>query len=119
MKSKGMHYEELALDYLKRAGLKLICRNFNCKQGEIDLIMREKTTLVFVEVRYRNNKNYGSAAESVNANKQRKLVKAASIYLSKHKLWNTECRFDVVALSHTPAATSKTQIDWIKSAFYT
>ncbi|MCG8083044.1 MAG: YraN family protein, partial [Candidatus Thiodiazotropha taylori] len=62
---QGEAAEQLAVDYLSRRGLKLVTRNFRCKVGEIDLIMREKRTLVFVEVRYRQSDDYGSALESI------------------------------------------------------
>ena len=64
-KSKGLQYEELARDYLLNQGLTLHLQNYHCRFGEIDLIMLDKETLVFIEVRFRQNEDYGSSIETV------------------------------------------------------
>jgi len=107
---KGAQYEKLALKFLVAQGLELIERNFNCKCGELDLIMKEKGGLVIVEVRYRNNDRYGSALESVTRTKQSRIIAATKIYIVKHKI-DQPIRFDVVAI------TGNTPPEWIKNAF--
>ena len=108
--SKGELQELEALKLLQRAGLELLSRNFRTRSGEIDLIMKDKDTLVFVEVRYRKSIHYGDGADTVTRQKQQRLTKAAQAYLQQHH-YQGPCRFDVVALSsqHSP--------DWIKNAF--
>lgn len=110
----GQRAEEAACQYLCQQGLHLIMRNYLCKMGEIDLVMRDKANLVFVEVRYRKPSGYGSAAETVTAPKQRKLIKAAMHYLQRSPL-ALPCRFDVVGI--TPRMNETLNIEWIKDAF--
>lgn len=109
-KLMGKKAEDIACSFLVKNGLILITRNYHCRHGEIDLIMQDSDTLVFVEVRYRKNNTFGSAAESVNQTKQRKLIFSANHYLSKHPN-DGDLRFDVVALS--PNQTPQ----WINNAF--
>lgn len=109
----GSTAEELAARYLQGQGLKLVERNFRCRFGEIDLIMREGRTLVFVEVRMRRSANFGGAAASITINKQAKLIKTAQHYLAQHG-GDPACRFDAVSLS---AAETSAEIEWIKDAF--
>lgn len=113
--ARGHAAEDLALRHLEQHGLQLVTRNFRCTRGEIDLIMRQDATLVFVEVRARRNDTYGSGADSVDARKQAKLNAAAAFYLQQHAaLANSPCRFDVVAISF---ASDPPQLDWIPDAF--
>lgn len=108
---QGQQAEQQALDFLLGRGLKLLERNYRCKAGEIDLIMREADTLVFVEVRYRQSNDFGRAVETVTASKQRKLLATANRYLQMLKK-DAACRFDVIALNGSGA----TRIEWIKNA---
>ncbi len=110
----GTAAEDLAIEHLEQRGLILLTRNYHCRRGEIDLIMQEGNFLVFVEVRYRKNDRYGSAAESVTRQKQRRLLTTAEYYLQseRHHADNI-CRFDVIALS----GEQDPQIEWIKDAF--
>lgn len=111
----GQAAEAYACEHLQGQGLKLIQQNFRCPQGEIDLIMREKNTTVFVEVRYRRNIRYGSGAESVDAHKQRKLLAAAHRYLQQNpKAAKAPCRFDVISLR---LQGDRPQLEWIRDAF--
>lgn len=111
----GQAAEAYACEHLQARGLKLITQNFRCPRGEIDLIMREKDTTVFVEVRYRRNIRYGSGAESVDSHKQRKLLAAAQLYLQQNpKAAKSPCRFDVVSLS---LQGEQAQLEWIRDAF--
>lgn len=108
--SIGEEKERLACSYLQDKGLHLLQRNYRCRRGEIDLIMREASTLVFVEVRFRASTRFGTPAETVDLRKQRKLAAAASHYLQRNSI-NLPCRFDVIALS------GPNRIDWIRDAF--
>lgn len=111
----GQTAESKACDHLQQHGLQLIERNYHCRQGEIDLIMSDGSYTVFVEVRYRRNSNFGSAAESVDQRKQRKIISTASHYLQQHsKLAQQPARFDVVSMS---PQGKETNIDWIQDAF--
>lgn len=107
----GADKERLAGDYLQAQGLELVTRNYRCRRGEIDLVMRERGVLVFVEVRFRRSDRYGGAAATVDAHKQRRLAAAAAHYLGQHPN-PLPCRFDVLALG------GGDRIDWIKDAFY-
>ncbi|WP_420554973.1 YraN family protein [Neptuniibacter marinus] len=111
----GKDAEKLAEKYLHTQKLKLLSRNFSCRFGEIDLIMQDGQTIVFIEVRYRNTKKYGGAAASVTPIKQAKIVKAAQLYLSQQpRLANKECRFDVIAFEYDAAPSHPL---WYKDAF--
>lgn len=93
----GRRGEDAALAHLQQQGLQLIERNFLCKGGEIDLIMQHGATLVFVEVRKRAHRDFGGAAASITAAKQRRLICAAQVYLQRYRL-PPPCRFDVIAI---------------------
>ncbi len=103
--------EEHALHFLQERGLTLIERNFRCKGGEIDLVMGEGKSLVFVEVRKRADTHYGGAAASVTVRKQARLIIAAQTFLQRYKL-SPACRFDVVAIDAGA-------VEWIKNAIET
>ena len=110
---RGRQAEQTACAYLLAHGLILLERNYHSRRGEIDLILREADTLVFVEVRYRRQAGFGSAAESVNRNKQMRLSACARQYLQTQSHFNpTGCRFDVVAIDGPVQS-----ITWIKDAF--
>ncbi|MEN8178338.1 MAG: YraN family protein [Pseudomonadota bacterium] len=109
---KGKSAEEQARRHLERQGLKLLDTNYRCKRGEIDLIMQDTETLVFIEVRYRKSSTFGSAVESVTMGKQIKLIAAAKHYLQEHRT-NTPCRFDVVGIT----GQNEAKVEWIKNAF--
>lgn len=109
-RAAGARQEQLARRHLEAQGLKLVAANVACRQGELDLIMRDGGTLVFVEVRYRATDRFGGAAASVDRRKQARISAAAGYYLSRHPT-DLPCRFDVVAI----AAGGETH--WIKHAF--
>jgi putative endonuclease len=108
--TRGAQAEQQALDYLLAQGLRLVERNFRCRGGEIDLIMREGEQLVFVEVRYRRSARYGGALASVDRRKQGRLITAALHYLQRHRTAGAT-RFDVVALE------GETPVQWVRNAF--
>lgn len=112
----GCEAENLACAYLQRQGLQLVKRNYLARGGEIDLIMQRADCLIFVEVRYRQASLFGSAAATVNRQKQRRITKAAYHYLLKHPLANNiPCRFDVLTI--TSYLNKPMDIVWIKDAF--
>ena len=114
---RGRWAEELAARQLTSAGLELASRNYRCRWGEIDLIMRDGDILVFVEVRFRGHSNFTSGAESVDEHKQRKLIAAAEHYLQKHPaVSNSVCRFDVVSVSRGEGS-EQPELQWIRQAF--
>lgn len=90
--------EELAAAFLTEKGLKVVERNFRCTSGEIDLICEDGGTLVFVEVKTRSRSERGEPGEAVGKSKKMRLVKAASLYLSRNRAWNRPCRFDLVSV---------------------
>jgi len=107
----GVQAEALAAAYLKKQGLELITSNYRCRFGEIDLIMRDGTTLVFVEVRLRSNANFGGAAMSITAAKRQRLLHTAQHYLQQHG--DSSCRFDAVLMQ----SVDMQNIEWLKNAF--
>ncbi len=111
--AQGSTAENLACQYLETRGLVLVARNVRYRGGELDLIMREGETLVFVEVRSRRQSSYGTPAETVTPIKQQRLIHAASLYLQRQAL-DLPCRFDVVAILQDGSAP---RIDWIRDAF--
>ena len=117
---QGQYTESLACEYLKNKGFKLIEKNFTCRLGEIDLIMKDNNSFVFVEVRYRRNNNFGSGVESVTASKQKKLIKTASLYLQQHdKLNKYASRFDIISITGNIETSNINNIDfyWVENAF--
>ena len=108
---QGENAEEKALQYLLSQGLSAVSRNFRCKQGEIDLIMRHGASLVIVEVRYRKNARYGSAVETITAKKQSRIIAATCHYLNTNKITDQAIRFDVVAM------TGDDNLNWVQNAF--
>lgn len=107
--STGRAAEDRACAHLMRQGLTLIERNFRCKGGEIDLIMRENEVLVFVEVRQRANARHGGAAASVTSSKQTRLILAAHNFLQRYAM-PPPCRFDVIAIDAD-------RLQWLQNAF--
>lgn len=112
----GREAEAYALRYLQEHGLQLIAQNWLCKRGELDLVMLDGDTVVFVEVRYRRHAAWGGALESVDLRKQQKLVLAAQLFLQNETRWaDAACRFDVIAIEGSP--DSGPPLNWIKHAF--
>ncbi len=103
----GQIAEDRALNYLIHQGLILIQKNFHSRFGEIDLIMMEGITTIFVEVRKRAS-GIDNAIESVTPSKQRRLIKAANYYMVQ-KGFDIACRFDLIAMDNTP------KILWLKN----
>jgi len=110
----GADAEESACRYLLDQGYRLLTRNYRCRYGEIDLIMGDGSTIVFVEVRMRSRTDFGSGAESVDSRKQGRILRSAEHYLKRHATLFASCRFDVVSILRTGNAH---QLDWIRNAF--
>lgn len=109
----GKRYEQQAEHFLQQQGLTSLVRNYQCRFGEIDLIMQQAQTLVFVEVRYRNSNTHGSAAETVTRSKQQKLLRTAGHFLAQQPQYrHMNCRFDIIGISHKGA-----DIQWLQHAF--
>lgn len=112
----GRAAEDVARAYLERQGLELLAANVRTRGGELDLVMLEGETLVFVEVRYRRSTRYGGAAASVDYRKQRKLLAAAALFLRWQPAFgNRRMRFDVVAVQ--PDAAGRMACEWLRDAF--
>lgn len=115
MRATGARFEDRARRHLEHAGLHLVAHNFTTRWGELDLVMLDGQTLVFVEVRYRGEHDPGGAAASVTATKQSRLVRAASLFLAAHpKLAQLPSRFDVIAFDGTADAP---HCRWLRAAF--
>ncbi len=116
-KRKGLHYESQARDYLLRRGLKLLTENYHCRFGEIDLIMLQQEALCFIEVKYRKSLGYGGAISAIPPQKQRKIVKTALFFMTKHKtMAQRPMRFDALIIQQE--SIDESTIDWIQNAFY-
>jgi len=107
---KGHDAENQAAIFLNRNKLRLLAKNYRCRFGEIDLIMQDGDTLVFIEVRMRNSERYGGAAASITPGKQAKLIQTARHYLAKQNC-DMPCRFDAILIS------GNNKIEWIQNAF--
>lgn len=111
----GQQGERLAEKYLKKHNLKLIERNTRCRFGEIDLVMVDRGVVVFVEVRLRKHTRFGTGAETVTLNKQRKLLKTADLWLAKTPCYReSPCRFDVISIDTSGEIS---HCIWYKDAF--
>ncbi len=116
-KARGDQAEAAAEQWLVRKGLALVTRNYRCRQGEIDLVMQDQDTLVFVEVRWRQNRSHGGALASVDHHKQHRLIQAARHFLAKHPAHQQRpCRFDVIGME--PDNNGSVSYQWIQNAFY-
>lgn len=107
----GSLYERKAAAYLEKQGLTILERNYRCRQGEIDLVARDKEYLVFVEVKYRSGGRAGSSLAAVNKMKQKVISEVARYYLTvKWHSSDIPCRFDVIGIDGE-------QFSWVKNAF--
>ena len=116
----GATGETLAVNYLKRLGYKIIEQNFRVRYGEIDIIAEQDGTLVFIEVKTRTGKRYGLPFDSITANKQNHLSKAALEYMSRNNCHDRAARFDVISVQFDggePGKLSDARIEIIKNAF--
>lgn len=108
----GQKYEGIAQRYLKEQGYEILCKNYRCPYGEIDIIARQGEYLVFVEVKYRRSNGYGTFGEAVDRRKQRRISRAAlSFYGVNGYEEEVPCRFDVIGIS------GREEITHIENAF--
>lgn len=115
MRAAGAVFEERACAELQRAGLTLLSRNYTTRYGEIDLVMLDGDTVVFVEVRHRITSSRGDAAASVHAGKQAKLIRTAELWLAQNARYaQRACRFDVMSYD---GPTERAAAQWLKNAF--
>jgi putative endonuclease len=135
--NSGQAAENLAKAYLLKQGLIFLERNYHCRHGEIDLIFKDKASIIFVEVRFRRQVAFGSACETIDGKKQKKIIKTAQYYLYKHRLTESVIgRFDVIGITPSKGYAKKNaleahndcitinddyckeyNIEWIKNAF--
>ena len=114
-RARGDAVEAAALAHLQARGLQLLARNAQARGGELDLVMLDGSTVVFVEVRYRASAAFGGGVASIDTHKRRKLVHAAQVFLMKNpRLAQAACRFDVIDASGNPAAP---HLVWLRDAF--
>ncbi len=110
----GQHAEQLACDYLQQQGLILITRNFRSRSGEIDLIMRQQDTIVFVEVRFRKAGALVDGTQSISYQKQTRLIRTAQYYLQKERIGDmVPARIDVVSVTNS---NNSYQFEWLINA---
>lgn len=112
MKGDGAQAEQWAAQYLLQQGLKPVAKNYRGRFGEIDLIMQDGATLVFIEVRLRRNADFGGAAASIDARKQQRVIRTAQQYLANLER-TPPCRFDAVLMDDVLG----NNLQWLKNAF--
>lgn len=117
-RERGQDAEEACCRYLQQQGLKLLAKNYHSRRGELDLVMKDRNTVVFVEVRYRKSNTYGGALESVTISKQEKLRITAEQFMQQETALKNG-RFDVVAMTGKVQNNGSTSysFEWIKNAF--
>lgn len=112
----GKCAEDRACESLVERGYAILARRYRTRAGEIDIVARDGATVVFVEVKARTDLACGHPAESVTWRKQRRVAAMAADYLTRHKLWQAPCRFDVVAI--TGGAGEPQRVEVIREAFW-
>ncbi len=106
----GIFYEDAACEYLRSQGITIIERNFRCRQGEVDIIGKDKDCVIFFEVKFRRTDAFGDALQAVPYYKQKKICRCADYYCMTHP-WIESIRYDVIGITDT-------RIEWIKNAFF-
>jgi len=113
-KNLGRRGEDFACKFLEKYGYKIIERNYRNKAGEIDIIARDKDEMVFIEIKSKLSKDFAQPELSVNPSKQKRIVKAALLYLMEKNIKKTGCRFDVVGIT---GEKENRKVELIKNAF--
>ncbi len=106
LRGVGQEWERVAEKHLREAGYKIRARNFRTRVGEIDFVAQDGEVLCFVEVKGRHGTGFGTPEEAVNAEKQRRIFRAAQAYLQRERLENATCRFDVVSILQDESVSS-------------
>lgn len=109
---QGEYFENLALNFLEKEGFSLLEKNFYCKHGEIDIILRKSDLIVFVEVKQRSSKNFGTGFDAISHTKQKKMYLTAQNFLYRYSLENFNFRFDAVVFDE------KDNCHWIKNIMW-
>lgn len=109
--------ESIAVEYLKRKGYLILEEKYKMKIGEIDIIAREKSTLVFIEVKTRRSLAFGYPSQAVNYSKQHKIIQTAQCYLRQECAYHKLCRFDVIEIYYMNE--NQYEVNHIKNAFET
>jgi len=116
--SAGAMAENRARSWLEKQGLQLLEKNYRTTRGEIDLIMQDGDTLVFVEVRMRLNERFATAAQSIDHRKQQRIISTAQHYLQAQGLWEKiPCRFDAICLQRDTDNSDGYRVEWLQNAF--
>jgi putative endonuclease len=111
----GQHWEREAESFLRGKGLTTRERNFQCRCGEIDLVMNDGDSLVFVEVRYLTNASHGSGLDTITRKKRQRLERAARFFFLRNpSLSQNPCRFDVISIANN---NPESRFTWIRNAF--
>ena len=115
----GHGWENYAAEVLQSAGLTILARRYSCRLGEIDLIAADGDTLVFVEVRFRSNADFGTAAATVTPAKRRRIMQTARHFIMRHaELAENPMRIEIVAIQNSPGSPrSAPEVQWIRAAF--
>ena len=113
LRGVGQEWEDAAARHLQREGYKILARNYRTKAGEIDFVAEDGATLCFIEVKARRTSAFGSPAEAVTPEKQRRIWNAAQLYLRKARV-RPVCRFDVVAID---ASGEPARVKLLRGAF--
>lgn len=110
---KGTKGENIAEEYLHSLGFKTLCKNYRFAKSEIDLIMQDGSTIVFIEVKSRNTNRFGSGLEAITARKQAMIISGATAFCSKNALFESSIRFDAIEVDLTTCTVSR----YVKAAF--
>lgn len=113
-KAKGDAAEEVAVDFLEKAGYEILARNFHCRWGELDVVARRREVIAVVEVRMRTRSTHGFPVETIGFDKQHRLVKAALHFFQAARLPRLAVRFDVISVLGTGL---NVQVEHIENAF--
>ncbi len=113
----GREGEKAAERFLKKQGYRIVETNFRSSAGEIDIVGEHKGILAFVEVKSRAGHDRGHPIEALTPHKQKKIAQVAKQFLTRHKIVNRDCRFDVVAITGDPEKPKEWQIELIQDAF--
>lgn len=112
-RTRGRNAESLARRFMQKQGLRFVASNYEKPYGEVDLIMRDQNTLVFTEVRAREDFSHGHPFETVTKAKQSRIIRVAKQYLAEFAdEMHTECRFDIIAIN-----LANDSVEWLQDAF--
>jgi putative endonuclease len=112
---RGERGEQLAVDFLKQLGYQIKHQNYRCRQGEIDIIAKDGSTLVFIEVKTKAQSAFGAPQAMVTPTKQKTITHVAMRYVQQHHVLNTALRFDVIGITFLP--NGKPKVEHIPAAF--